>query len=342
MNKVQIFDKHYSRLRAEAVLKSVTVGAAVGFFINLIFAALYWMLAFGGVWIGAVVGASVGAALGVTLYFLKYKVTDKDVARRIDREGLRERMITMLELSDDESVVAKVQRADAERTLGGVAAESIKMNISAVATVASAVILALSLTVTVLGILAGVGVIPYGKDMLSGNVIGAFDLTYVAGEGGQLRGITEQRVNAGEDASPVRAVADEGWMFVRWDDGDLSPERIDENITENKLFRAVFEKIDNNDSADDDKDEADDLPVASAVEESGGGDSDEEGGETPKNDGEGQGGGKWQDKNQFIDGATYYRDYLELYYQYATGIFEDNEDIPPEVIEFFETYFSGI
>ena len=342
MNKRQIFDKHYSRLKFEAVFKSVTVGVAVGFGINLIFAALYWMLAIGSILIGAVVGASVGAALGVILYFVKYRVTDTDIARRVDREGLRERMITMLELEDDDSVMARVQRADAEKTLKSVSAESIKFTFSAAAIAVSAAVLAVSLTLTTLGILAGVGVIPYGKDILSEKPDGIFALSYEACDGGYLKGEIKQSVEAGDDATPVRAIANEGWMFVRWDDGNTSPERIDENVTEDRLYKAVFEKIDNLDLNDDDKDSADDLPVASATEESGGGDSDEEGGEAPKNDSEGQGGGKWQDKNQFIDGATYYRDYLELYYQYATGIFDEDTEIPPEVIEFFETYFKGI
>ena len=115
------------------------------------------------------------------------------------------------------------------------------------------------------------------------------------------------------------------------------------NVTESRTIKAVFEKIENTLLDDDDSDEADDLPVGSAIEESGGGDSDETGGETPKDDGgNGQGGGKWLDRNQFIDGATYYRDYLEMYYQYSTGLLESDTEIPPEVIEFFEIYFSGI
>ena len=342
MNTKQLFDKHYARIRTEAVIRSATVGAAVGFGINLIFAALSWILAFGGVWIGAAVGAPIGIAFGVIFYYARYRVSEKDVARRIDREGLSERMITMLELENDESVVATVQRNDAQKRLKGVSPESIKFNISVLATVISSVAVVLSLTLSVLGILAGAGSIPYGKDMFGGGAVGSFEMIYEAGEGGTLRGETRQTVKEGENASSVRAVADDGWMFVRWDDGGTIPERIDLNITESKLIKAVFEKIEGVDTADDDKDAADDLPVANATEESGGGDSDEDGGETPKNDGEGQGGGKWQDRNQFIDGATYYRDYLELYYQYATGIFDENTEIPPELIEFFETYFSGI
>ena len=125
------------------------------------------------------------------------------------------------------------------------------------------------------------------------------------------------------------------------DDGETSPERNETGVNSDMLIKAVFEKIESSAPEDDDSDAADDLPVGSVDEESGGDNSDELGGEEVKGDGEG-GGAKWQDKNQFIDGATYYRDYLEFYYQYATGIFDSETDIPPEMIEFFETYFSGI
>ena len=101
-----------------------------------------------------------------------------------------------------------------------------------------------------------------------------------------------------------------------------------------------FEKIDENDSAANDEDFADDTPSGSK-EESGGGSNGDDGDDTAQGN-DGQGGGKWEDKNKFIDGATYYKDYLELFRQYAMGIFETDKDIHPELIEFFETYYSGI
>lgn len=342
MDGKQIFDKHYRRVATESILKSAVVGVGVCFATNLILALLYWMLAFGGVLLSILVGVGLGALTGVLLYFLKYKPTDLEVARRIDAEGLEERMITMLEFADDDSYIAERQRRDAVACLDSAPAACVKYRFSKILLVAVVVILTVSIAASVLGILASLGKIPYGKELLLGSD-GTLSVEYVAAEGGRIVGDSKQSVAFGADTSLVRAVADDGWRFVGWDDGGTYPERQELRVSESAVIRALFEKIDGNDTdPDDESDAADDTPSATTKEESGGGDSNDPGGENPSDGEEGSGSGKWQDKNQFIDGATYYRDYLELYYQYAAGILDENTEIPPEVIEFFETYFNGI
>ncbi len=342
MNIKEIFGKHYERLLVEGILKSTLIGATIALLINTVFAFLYWMLSFGSSWLGAVIGIPLGIAVGILLYFLRYRLTEQSVARRIDRCGLDERMITMVELSGDPSSIAQIQRADARDSLHALSEKTVKISISPFLIAVASVILALSILFTTLALLASGGKIPYGKDMLLQGADGKFEVVYMTDGGGKIRGESSQSVGFGESTDFVRAVADDGWMFVFWDDGEKSPERREEGVSSNMVIKAVFKKIDNSDSDEDDSDSADDLPSGSVNEESGGGDSDQTGGENIKNDGEGNGGGKWQDRNQFIDGATYYRDYLEFYYQYAMGVFDSQTDIPPEIIEFFETYFSGI
>jgi len=343
MDKKQIFGKHYERLAAERLIKSIAAGAIVGFGINTVFAVIYWMLNFGSVWLGASIGLPVGATFGVLLYFLKYRLTEKTLARRLDRSGgLEERMITMVELEGDGSRIAELQRADAMENLNSLPEKNVKIRISNLLAVTLTALTVISLTFNVLGIMAKNGKIPYGKDMLAQGADGAFDVIYTTDGGGYIRGEDSQKVSYGGSTSYVRAIADDGWKFVRWDDGEISPERNEENVSSNMTFKAVFVKIDGEDPDEDDNDSADDLPEGSVNEEGSGGDSDEEGGDNIKDDGEGNGGGEWHDRNQFIDGATYYRKYLDLYYQYAMGIFDSDSDIPPEIIDFFETYFSGI
>ncbi len=341
MNVKEIFGKHYQRLFAESLLKSIIGGIGVASAVNAVLALLYWMLRFGGVWIGMVAGLLLGALSGVLLYFFKYRLTEKTAAQLIDRYGLEERMITMVELSADDSKIAEMQRADAIARLGEVSAKRIKIKLSAALTAVVSVLLISSVSFSVLGVLAGMGKIPYGKDLFAQGVDGTFEVVYTVGEGGSIRGAAEQSVGFGESTTAVRAVADDGWMFVRWDDGETSPERSEANVQSNMQIKAIFEKIDHTTPDEDDNDAADDLPSGSVIEEGGGSNSDELGGEEVKGDGDG-GGAKWQDRNQFIDGATYYRDYLEFYYQYAMGFFDSTTDIPPEIIEYFEIYFSGI
>lgn len=341
--KVNKIPKEYCRrLVAEGIINSSLAGVAFAAAVNLVFAALYWTLGVGRVILGVAIGLPLGAVFGVIIYLIKYRLTDGRVARRIDRLGLRERMITMVELSGDESTVAEMQRADALEHLLGVSPRSIRIRLSRLFSVLSAVLLSVSVGFTVLAILAGAGRIPYGRDLIDTGVDGSFDVAYSVEGDGYILGKSEQSVELGGSAEIVRAVASDGWMFVGWSDGESSPERRDTDVRENLEFTARFKKIDASDPDDEDGDSADDLPEGSVIEESGGGNSDQTGGDNIKDDGSGGGGGKWQDRNQFIDGMTYYRDYLELYYSYATGIFEADSDIPPEVIEFFETYFKGI
>ena len=341
MNAKEIFGKHYKRLFARSVFKSTIGGVGAACAVNSVLAFLYWMFRLGNVWVGMAAGLVIGGVVGVLLSFFKYKLTEKTAAQLIDRYGLQERMITMVELRGDDSTVAEMQRADATARLGDVSTKQIKIKLSACITAIVSVLLAISVTFSVLGILAGAGTIPYGKDLFAQGVDGTFEVVYTVSEGGSIRGEAEQSVGFGQSTTAVRAVADDGWMFIRWDDGETSPERWEVNVQSNMQIKAVFEKIETTTPDEDDKDSADDLPTGEVIQEGGGSNSDELGGEEVKGDGEG-GGAKWQDRNQFIDGATYYRDYLEFYYQYAMGFFDSAVDIPPEIIEYFEIYFSGI
>ena len=342
MNIKQFFDKHYKRLVTEGILKSAILGALVCFVINFIFAFLYWMFAIGSIWLGIGIGTVSGIAFGVALYFLRYNPTEKTVAGRIDRYGFEERMITMLELREDESFMADMQRRDARKSLDNAPAKIIRFNLSKTSLMLVSALILVSISLTVLGGLAKLGKIPYGKNIF-GSDDGMFDVVYATDEGGIILGNANQSVSPGENTSAVLAIPSNGWIFVGWDDGGRSPQRYETEVEGDMIITAVFEKIDKNETdPEDESDFADDIPFGSSSSESGGGSSDNEGGDNPEEGGDGQGGGKWQDKNQFIDGATYYRDYLELYYQYAMEIFDSNGEIPPELIEFFETYFSGI
>ncbi len=342
MNKKQIFGKHYRRLLTEAIIKSVLSGISVSFLINGVFSFLYWMLTFGSAWLGTAIGLPLGVAFGIVIYYAKFKLTEKTLARRIDSHGLEERMITMVELQGENSSIAELQRTDAAENLADFPAKEMKFKIPAWLIVIASSVIAVSLLFGALSALADSGLILYGKDIIAQGGDGTFEVVYTTEGEGAIRGKSEQSVGYGLATEPVRAIAGDGWMFVGWDDGVTSPERCESNVFSDITVKAVFKKIDSGSADEEDSDSADDLPYGSVIEESGGGNSDQLGGDNVKDDGDSEGGGKFQDRNQFIDGATYYRDYLEFYYQYSTGIFESETDIPPEILEFFETYFDGI
>ena len=70
-----------------------------------------------------------------------------------------------------------------------------------------------------------------------------YEVRYTAGEGGRIEGKPEQEVAYREDGEPVTAVAEFGYMFVKWSDGNESAERQDTWIMEPLEVAAEFARI---------------------------------------------------------------------------------------------------
>ena len=68
-------------------------------------------------------------------------------------------------------------------------------------------------------------------------------INYIAGEGGSIIGNAVQHVVDGHYTTPVSASPDEGWIFVRWDDLNVSDSRTD-LVAGNKTYIALFVKSD--------------------------------------------------------------------------------------------------
>jgi len=71
--------------------------------------------------------------------------------------------------------------------------------------------------------------------------INQYTVTYTAGENGTIDGTALQVVDHGNDASPVTAVANQGYHFVNWNDGLSSARRNDTDITGDLTASAAFE-----------------------------------------------------------------------------------------------------
>ena len=375
--KNPLFQKHYRRLVLEGVINSALWGAFVGFGATFLVATLAWIFGFGGIWLPIVVGACVGAATGVLCYFLKYRPDAHAVASRVDRLGLEERTITMLALEQEESVIANLQRENAKASLQKVEHVKIKFRVPVSVIVMAAVAFVLGSGMTTVSGLVEEGAVPPLAEIINpvDPLENHLSITYEAMDGGVIEGETMQLLLAGESTSPVVAVADDGWMFVGWDDGIEEPERAEDDVQKNMIYTAIFQEIMDGDSEGDgsegeqngqagseEGDSAEDVPEGGEAnvdegqsgEGSEGSGSNSDGGESEgtgegqeegegKGDGQGLGaGGKFQNSNQFYDGQTYYRDHLEMYYELAQEIFAENGEIPPEMLEFFETYFGGI
>ena len=373
----RFFSKHHTRLVKEAVLKAALCGLAIGFAIDFLLALLSWLFDFGSIWLVIGVGLGTASLAGVLFYFYKFRPTPEHIARRVDRLGLEERLTTMMELQNDDSYMASIQREDAKMRLSEVEDSRLRIRIpKAMAALAIAACLFSTTMTTVLG-LSKNDIIPGGGELLNPEdpMENYISITYEVDGEGEILGEANQLIAPGEDGTPVIAEAEDGWMFVGWDDGTESPERQEFGVTEEIVFVAIFEEFgdgiegaggdSSGESPDgEDGDKASDAPNNdkgnSAEGEPGdaGSDSSGEGSEGKPNEndsdskgesedgGEGEGGqgasGKWEDSNQIIDGNTYYRDMLEKYYEVAQEIFAADGSIPPELIELFESFFDSI
>lgn len=378
MIQKSFFQKHHKRLVTEAILRAALCGLLVGSCASFLAALAAWYYDFGGILFTVAVGLGFGLVTAVVLYFAKFKPSVEELAYRVDRLGLEERMITMLQLQQDDSVMARLQRENAQEHLKDVEDRKLRMRLPKVVSTLAVVALVLAVGMNAVVALAEGDILPPGAEVLNPEdpMAEYLEITYMAGEGGEIEGETNQLLLPGEDALPVVAVAEDGWVFVGWDDGAKNPERQDKNVTSGALYTATFEEIGEDGDADGESepgqdgnsgnegDQAQDIPAGgdsntntdnageAGNQGSGqGSDASNQGGSQGegqeqgegKGDGKGEGaGGKWDDANKFIDGKQYYREQLDYYYELAKQIFEENGEIPPELREFFENYFDGI
>ena len=287
----QIYRGYRKRMVVTAVISSVCYGLMAGGGAAFLTAFLCWLLGFHGVW--AAVGVGLGAAVlcGGSLYFFKFRPERYDVLRTIDRMGLEERTVTSAELEGDMSPMAQLQRSDARSCLERVTGEQVKATfrpytLRKPATVALACCLVFAVGMTTVNGLASAGILP-SPDLVAGAEEAQFvAVTYLVEEGGEIVAadgsgpeamVTDQILSPGEDAEPVVAVAEEGWAFVRWSDGNKLPERQDRNVVSDLTVTAIFEEIgegedDDFDGAlDDDKDGDYDENAPDATENGGSG-----------------------------------------------------------------------
>ena len=365
-----------ANLVKEGLVKSVLCGMAIGFAGCFIVAFVTWFFEFKGLWLSLGLGLSIWAATAVLFYFFKFKPTNRDVMKRLDRAGLDERMITMYELQNDDSVMAARQRADATSAFTAAMKRSggslVKMRISAI-------IMSLALIAAPIGVgwlvttgLSDYGVIPTGMELMrDGGSIGGMSRYYtvtfeVSKEGGgtlssgnqmsRAGGSTklEQKVKAGDSTDTVRAVAqstEKGtYYFKMWVDEQGkeyygSPYLSLKDVQSSKTFTAVFGLVDDEIDYDfpfyynpnsDKKDK--DSPNEPGDENNG------EESPHPGDNPMGQPGPPStppsKDSDTVIDGETPYDEVYGDYHDEAMGdISDDKSGRPPELGDMLEGYF---
>lgn len=231
------------RLKRGAVKKSLIASLIVALFALAVFAGVGWYFAFKAVWAYAVAFVVVVLAAFPLFYFCKYKKTEREVASAVDELGLEERMITMESLKGDDSYIARRQRDDAMSALAKVNEKRISLVLSTALLICLAIALPLGAGFTTVSALAAEGVLPFGSEVAAG-APQRYTLKYSATEGGSLSGSTAQRVAQGEAGAYVVATPDEGYIFLRWNDGYKNNVRCDVADGKDVIVTAVFVSLD--------------------------------------------------------------------------------------------------
>lgn len=322
------FDKHRSRLLSEAMLKSAICGACVGFGAGFVAGALAWITKGVDFWLSFVAFFLIGALSSVGFFFVKFRLSNKSTARRLDSLGLEERLVTMVEYQNDDSVIAERQRKDAMASLEKVDPKSIEFKIPVKMIVTLSVIALFGLSMMTVSTLGDLGFLPsaleIGESIMNSDDFEEYKaITYLVEEGGYIEGVADQLVLKGTDASPVIAVAEDGYEFLYWDDGSEDPARHDKQVTDELVLTAVFALIEG-DGEEDEDDIGVDGGGADPYGNPGGNQSLE--GVPGKPNESLQGGGQYEEFNQIIDGDTYYRMDIELYKQKVKEYLEEHGD----------------
>lgn len=325
-----MFQKQQPKLKREAILRSLLSGLAVGFAANFVAAVATWFAPFDGLWICLAVLVVVTAIATPIFYAKRFRPDNTKNARRIDRLGLDERLITMVELENDDSYMAKIQRQDAEAALAAVDNKQLKIKLTKAIVIALSICTVLGAGMTTVNLLSMLGILPTGKALLEGFVeeqsLVYVSISYVAKEGGVIEGDEAQVLVQGYDASSVTAVADDGYIFKRWSDGNTNPTRTDLAVNEDVTYTAEFVKVDDEEGNDPGEGQGDKPSDAPGDGSSGGEDGDSDDPQDPdKKDENSGGGGAYEPNNQVINGDTYYRDLLEEYQDALEELLQDPE-----------------
>ncbi|AIO18051.1 hypothetical protein KQ51_00147 [Candidatus Izimaplasma bacterium HR1] len=118
MKRKKQLEKYYSQLVIEGAVRSAIIGTSIAFFVGFIVFTIGSFTAQNILLLGLVIIAVVSVITIVILYFFLYRPTMKTVAKRIDVLGFEERVVTMLELENDDCYIAEVQRKNTNETLG--------------------------------------------------------------------------------------------------------------------------------------------------------------------------------------------------------------------------------
>ena len=112
MNYKKDFKNLYNAFLKNAIKKSLFYSLFISFAVLFVISFTFWIVDVKQFWIAFIVFGALEAIL-FSVFFYFFRPTDKKFAKELDSLGLEQRVITMYEYQDDDSLMAKVQRENA-------------------------------------------------------------------------------------------------------------------------------------------------------------------------------------------------------------------------------------
>ena len=342
-----LFQKYHKKLSSEGFIKALLNGLIIGAGVWFVLSFVFWIVNPALFWLAIVAFVLVTAGATALLYYKIYKPTTKMIARRVDDLGLEERLLTMLELENDDSYIAQRQREDAMSALSKIDADLLKIVISLTTKIAVACIGVFAIAMNVVSILSSAGVIMSGKELWHhwfGVPPTEYEITYTINGEGQL--IFEDGkvlktgetytvlVQEGQDSGEVHAVSANEWVFIEWLDGYQYPTRTERNVDKKMTVTVVFAEISGSAGNANAMDMPDDLPPS----ENGKPNSSMPSNSPPNS----MAGGQYEPTNQIIDDKTYYGDEYDAAYDKIREELEKDNEILEEQKDITSGYLGGI
>jgi len=335
MNYKTDFKNIYSVYVKNTIKKSLFNSLFISFTCLFIISFIFWFFGIKEYWI-AFVAFGVLELITFTIFYLLNKPTEIKFAKELDSLGLEQRVITMYEYQNDNSLIAEIQRQNAIDHIN-------KFDVKLLKVVIPVLMLTLMISICVLGVasstasvLSAKGIIKSGKKVVS-NIVPAetnvYNIYYSAKKGGSISGELTQTVEEGSSCTPVIAVPFHGFIFVSWSDGSHDPYRLDSNVNKDLDLFATFISIDEYTELIKDPGEPE-IP-----EEPGNG-----GMQMPKPGGDdGNSPKRYEENSQIIDGETFYGESVfDQYQQDMIELLAIDTDLSSDTKKIINDYFDTI
>lgn len=349
MNFKKDFSPLYKAYLKSAIVKSLILATLISCSVLFIVSFVFWMVDVKQFWI-ALIAFGVLEIVIFLITFSKLKPTDRKLSKKLDELGLQQRVVTMYQYQNDNSLMAKIQRGNAIEHINKVNKKLVKLVTPVLIIVLLFVSILSSTTTTILAALSSNDVIRSGSETLTPSKEVEYEVTYETMGEGFIEGNIFQVVVEGKSTTAVVAVPEEGWAFTGWvivspsnyssTANESDPYRVDENVKADLVICAQFvevEELDGEDGEPGDEPGEDSKPTPPSNEEQ------TKPSQKPGEGNESGAGGKYEENNQVIDGQTYCGDTtFDNAYEDAMNNLQQDSNMSEGLKDIIGDYYSTI